>query len=147
MVRPALAGLAALAAAMGIGRFAFTPLLPLMQAEGGMSLADGGYLASANYLGYLVGALTAARVRLALPVSLFAIAAATLAMGFTHGIVAWLGRMYGQSLIRAMQQYSRPIIWTLIVLAILGGMAFAAFIWRRKQQGLPALHSAEKKAA
>jgi len=64
-----------------------------------------------------------------------------------YGIVAWLGRMYGQSLIRAMQQYSRPIIWTLIVLAILGGMAFAAFIWRRKQQGLPALHSAEKKAA
>src|SRR3982750_3715320 len=90
MVRTALAGLAALAAAMGIGRFAFTPLLPLMQAEGGMSLAGGGYLASANYIGYLVGALTAARVRLALPISLFAIAAGTLAMGFTHGMVAWL---------------------------------------------------------
>jgi len=50
-------GLAGLAAAMGIGRFAFTPLLPLMQADG-LVLADGAWLAVANYLGYLVGALT-----------------------------------------------------------------------------------------
>src|SRR5262249_15784794 len=34
----ALAGLAALAAAMGIGRFAFTPILPLMQDDYGLSL-------------------------------------------------------------------------------------------------------------
>ena len=64
-----------------------------------------------------------------------------------YAIVAWLGRKYGQSIIRAMQQYSRPIIWTLIVLAVLGGIAFAAYLWRRKQQGLPMLHSAEKKVA
>jgi hypothetical protein len=86
----ALAGLAALVAAMGIGRFAFTPLLPLMQESEGLSLAAGGVLASANYLGYLMGALCAARVRLALPASLFAIAAATLAMGLVHGMAAWL---------------------------------------------------------
>src|SRR5919201_3323202 len=92
MVRPALAGLAALAAAMGIGRFAFTPLLPLMQEHDGLSLAAGGYLASANYLGYFVGALAAswAAARVSLPLVLFAIAAATLAMGFTHGMAAWL---------------------------------------------------------
>ena len=64
-----------------------------------------------------------------------------------YAIVALLGRMYGQSLIRGMQRYSRPIIWTLCVLAILGAMAVAAFLWRRKQQGLPMLHSTEKKAA
>src|SRR5258706_296312 len=57
----ALAGLAALAMAMGIGRFAFTPLLPMMQQDAGLSLAQGGYLASANYVGYLVGALWAMR--------------------------------------------------------------------------------------
>lgn len=52
-----LAGLLALAVAMGIGRFAFTPVLPMMQADLGLTLAQGGWLASANYLGYLVGAL------------------------------------------------------------------------------------------
>ena len=60
-IRVAFAGLAALAVAMGIGRFAFTPLLPMMQDDAGVSLAQGGYLASANYLGYLAGALWAMR--------------------------------------------------------------------------------------
>ena len=47
----------ALATAMGIGRFAFTPLLPMMLADGVVDLPEASYLASANYLGYLVGAL------------------------------------------------------------------------------------------
>jgi len=64
-----------------------------------------------------------------------------------YSIVAWLGLSYGQSIIRAMQQYSRPIIWTLTFLAVLGGLATTAYLWRRKQKGLPVLHSAEKKAA
>jgi len=58
--RVALIGLLGLAAAMGIGRFAFTPLLPLMQAGEGLTLTQGGWLAGANYLGYLVGALACA---------------------------------------------------------------------------------------
>jgi hypothetical protein len=53
----ALAGMASLAAAMGIGRFAFTPLLPMMLHDGVVTLAGGSWLATANYLGYLVGAL------------------------------------------------------------------------------------------
>ena len=53
----ALAGMASLAAAMGIGRFAFTPLLPLMLQGGALTLAGGSWLATANYLGYLAGAL------------------------------------------------------------------------------------------
>lgn len=42
---------------MGIGRFAFTPLLPMMLADGVVNLPTASWLASANYLGYLVGAL------------------------------------------------------------------------------------------
>jgi MFS family permease len=53
----ALAGLVALAVAMGIGRFAFTPLLPIMLAERSVTLSGASLLASANYFGYLVGAL------------------------------------------------------------------------------------------
>jgi MFS family permease len=53
----ALAGLLALAVAMGIGRFAFTPLLPAMLAEGPLTLPGAAFLASSNYLGYVVGAL------------------------------------------------------------------------------------------
>src|SRR4051812_39899313 len=55
--RVALSGLVALAVGMGVGRFAFTPLLPLMQADSGLTLTEGSWLAFANYLGYLVGAL------------------------------------------------------------------------------------------
>ena len=53
----ALAGMAALAVAMGVGRFAFTPLLPMMLHDGVVTLAGGSWLATANYLGYLIGAL------------------------------------------------------------------------------------------
>ena len=53
----ALAGAVALAVAMGIGRFAFTPLLPMMIADGVIDLHQASWLASANYLGYLAGAL------------------------------------------------------------------------------------------
>ncbi len=53
----ALAGMAALAAAMGIGRFAFTPLLPMMLHDRVIDLAGGSWLATANYVGYLLGAL------------------------------------------------------------------------------------------
>ncbi len=84
----------ALAAAMGIGRFAFTPVWPLMAQEAGLSLAQGSWLASANYAGYLLGALAAAvrpprhpRARLA--ASLLAVGLLTLAMPGFHGVLAW----------------------------------------------------------
>jgi membrane protein YqaA with SNARE-associated domain len=64
-----------------------------------------------------------------------------------YSIVAWLGRLYGKALIHGMQQYSKPIIWALIALAVVGGLVAGIYIWHRKQQGLPALRSAEKKAA
>ena len=53
----ALAGMVSLGVAMGIGRFAFTPILPMMLADGVLDLPAASWLASANYLGYLLGAL------------------------------------------------------------------------------------------
>jgi len=91
--RLALSGMAALAVAMGVGRFAFTPLLPLMQADAGVTLTDGSWLAFANYLGYLIGALATVWVRIApyrmVRAGLAATGLLTLAMGLSQGFAAW----------------------------------------------------------
>ncbi|MBV8272274.1 MAG: YbfB/YjiJ family MFS transporter [Cupriavidus sp.] len=90
----AMAGLVSLALAMGIGRFAFTPLLPMMLHDGTVTLAEGSALATLNYIGYLLGALLCLFIRpdpvrmvrgaLVLTVVL------TLAMALPGGMPAWL---------------------------------------------------------
>jgi MFS family permease len=61
--RIAISGLVALSVAMGIGRFAFTPLLPMMLHDGAVDLQSGGWLATANYIGYFFGALSCLIIR------------------------------------------------------------------------------------
>lgn len=79
---------------MGIGRFAFTPMLPLMQAEETLTLAQGSYLASANYAGYLLGALlcfaVAPRPVYAVRYGLLVVAVSTVAMAGTTSLALWV---------------------------------------------------------
>jgi hypothetical protein len=89
-------GTVALAIAMGIGRFAFTPLMPLMIRDGTLSAAAGAEWATANYVGYFVGALTASwfagNPRCGLLLSLLGIALTTLAMAaIDAGALALVG--------------------------------------------------------
>ena len=94
-----LIGFAALASAMGVGRFAFTPMLPLMQAHAGMSLSQGAWLAGANYIGYLAGAVLCSiavpATRPAVRFGLVAVALLTLGMGMTGSYDAWLALRFG----------------------------------------------------
>jgi predicted MFS family arabinose efflux permease len=93
-VTVASVGLLALASAMGIGRFALTPILPLMQQDAGLTMAQGGWLGCANYLGYLAGALIC--IGLAPPPApairwgLAGVGLFTLAMGLTDSEPLWL---------------------------------------------------------
>jgi predicted MFS family arabinose efflux permease len=56
------AGVCSLILAMGIARFSYTPLLPVMVDEAGLSHAGGGWLASINYIGYLTGVFLASSI-------------------------------------------------------------------------------------
>lgn len=82
---------------MGIGRFAYTPILPLMKHEAGLGDAFAGILAAANYFGYLAGAVLAAhpfwrsRRIAAIRWALGAGCATTLAMGLGAEPSVWLG--------------------------------------------------------
>jgi predicted MFS family arabinose efflux permease len=87
-------GLLALASAMGIGRFALTPILPLMQQDAALTLTVGGWLAAGNYLGYLVGALACVAMQpppsLAMRWGLVAVGLLTLSMGLSSSPQLWL---------------------------------------------------------
>jgi predicted MFS family arabinose efflux permease len=79
---------------MGIGRFAFTPLLPMMQQDAALSLAGGGWLAAANYFGFLLGALSAIGLRAGparvIRWSLVMIGVLTIGMGLTCEFAIWM---------------------------------------------------------
>jgi predicted MFS family arabinose efflux permease len=91
----ACGGLAAMATALGIGRFVYTPILPAMLGALHWSKADAGLVASANLLGYFVGAmlaghsLVAARARFWLLVALAVSAVSTAAMAAPSDIASF----------------------------------------------------------
>ncbi len=93
-----LGGISALVLTIGIARFSYTPLLPIMQAQvEGFSDFRGGILAAFNYLGYLSGAIIAALLsdihlkdrlyRWSLPVAVLSTGAMSLTTDFTYWVV------------------------------------------------------------
>jgi predicted MFS family arabinose efflux permease len=91
----ALGGLMAMASSVGIGRFIYTPILPFMAEGLQLTKADAGLIASANFMGYLVGALVAATwlpgsKRSWMIASLAASAVTTGAMGLSRSVPFFL---------------------------------------------------------
>ena len=91
-----LGGFLTLAVVMGVGRFLYTPLLPLMQRDYGFGPDIAGVIAAANFAGYLAGSILASFVpagpmrHRALQLGLVASVATTLGMGLTDDFSAWL---------------------------------------------------------
>jgi len=95
-----LAGICSLLLTAGLARFAYTPLLPIMRDQAGLSYLASGWLATFNYMGYMTGALLAASIsrlqvkyqlyHVGLVVALFS----TAAMGLTDNVILWAALRY-----------------------------------------------------
>lgn len=125
-------GIISLAVAMGIGRFAFTPLLPLMVRDGAIDAGTGAEWAAANYAGYLIGALTAPQmgrqILRSLRVALLGVAASTVLVAFIQAPLP------GAALRFAAGVFSAWVLvlassWCLAGLAHHGASQFGAWIY------------------
>lgn len=122
-----------MAVAMGIGRFVYTPILPGMMEGLGLSTSDAGLIASANYLGYLVGAIVASgawgqgRER---PVMLAGLASSALLaalMGLAENLFAFLA-------IRFLAGLASAFLMVFLSTIVLGRLVAAG------REGLQAVH-------
>lgn len=95
-----VAGIISLILMLGVARFAYTPLMPLMQYQAGLGISDGGWLASINYMGYLTGAITAASVsQMVIKDRLYRIGLvlavlSTIGMALSSNIIVWAVMRY-----------------------------------------------------
>lgn len=124
-LRIALCGFIVLVVAMGIGRFAFTPQVPLMIRDGQLTLTSAGLVAAMNYLGYLLGAWDAMRASKHVEMRLYLGVAGAVALTFlsaladnaiTHGALRLvIGAMSGWAMVltaawtnERLAHYARP---------------------------------------
>lgn len=124
-LRIALCGFIVLVVAMGIGRFAFTPQVPLMIRDGQLTLTSAGLVAAMNYLGYLLGAWDAMRASKHIEMRLYLGVAGAVALtflsaladnAFMHGALRLvIGAMSGWAMVltaawtnERLAHYARP---------------------------------------
>jgi predicted MFS family arabinose efflux permease len=131
----ALGGLIAMAVGVGIGRFVYTPILPPMAAALELSKATAGLIASANFAGYLLGALGATRATL--PGSRRAwLLGALLASALTTGGMGFCDTVPGFLLLRFLGGVASALALILASALVLDRLAEAG------RPGLAALHFA-----
>lgn len=140
-----LAGASALMLVHGLGRFAYTPLLPYLISDGLLTLEQGARVATSNYVGYLLGALlalalhTPARMRIALPLALIINTLVTLAQvqADSYQSLLWLRLLNGISngivfvqapalVLEWLAQHQRTRLSGLIYLGLGGGLLLSS---------------------
>jgi predicted MFS family arabinose efflux permease len=131
-----------LAVAMGVGRFAYTPILPVMERDAGLSVSMAGALATANLFGYLIGAsiamhpithgkrLTITRLSLAGVVITTALMAGAstlwLPLRFLTGICSGLILVFATSIVLERSAHARQPAWPPLFFSGVGfGIAFS----------------------
>lgn len=66
------------------------------------------------------------------------------ARAIRYGLLAWLGSMYSKQIFGFFHAYYKPLFWTLIGLAVIGGIAAAWWTWKRKSEGKPVIPDAKE---
>ena len=132
----ALGGAAAMAAVMGVGRFAYTPILPAMHAEASLSAANAGFLATLNFAGYLLATLwpllahwlgAVPGPKTTLRFGLATCFAATFAMALTETVALW-------GLLRFISGFASALSMIYATTMVLDALA------RSKASGAAAIH-------
>jgi predicted MFS family arabinose efflux permease len=137
-----ISGALMLAVAMGVGRFAYTPLLPVMEHDAGLTVTAAGALASSNLFGYLAGAALAMMPfthRRRLVITRWAIAAVVattalmataeqfwLPLRFLTGVSSGLVLVFASSIVLERAAHRRQPAWPPLFFAGVGiGIAFS----------------------
>ena len=112
----ALQGTLGLSLAMGIGRFFYTPMLPLMIAALGWYSGQSAWIATANYLGYLLGCILMARGMIPLRAPYFR--ATLMASTLCLAAIALTPHLGWQLLIRFLSGVFSALIFVFITQAL-----------------------------
>jgi len=108
LIASTIGGMMALATALGIGRFVYTPILPSMLEALLFTTTEAGVVASANFVGYLAGAFVSSRsfmignARSWLLTGLAISAASTAAMAVPSGLIAFVGLRFAGGMASAI---------------------------------------------
>jgi predicted MFS family arabinose efflux permease len=120
----AIGGMVALAAAVGVSRFVYTPILPIMGEALNLSKAQAGLIASANFFGYLLGALLAAVP--ALPGSRRGwLLGALVVSAITTGAMGIVSSMFGFLLLRFVGGVASAFVLVLASAVVLDRLSMA----------------------
>lgn len=66
------------------------------------------------------------------------------ARGIRYFALAYLGSIYSEQIFGFFREYSKPLLWTIIGLAFMGGVAVGILAWRRSRKGKSPARGAEK---